>query len=123
MDSDDETDALEERIAELTDALERCRKLSLAGKIAAGAGAAYLAAALLGLAPALPSTMIAAMAAILGGIVLLGSNASTWAQTEAALAAAQAAWQTVRAEDLDAAFEPIAGSTLRLVGDERPTLH
>jgi hypothetical protein len=122
MDNDD-PDALEDRITALNDALERCRKIALAAKILAGAGAAFLAAMLVGLTPSMPSTTIAAMAAVLGGIVLLGSNSSTWEQTQAALAAAHAAWQRARAEDPDAGFEPIAGPTLRLVGDERPTLH
>ena len=59
-----------------------------------------------------PETMIGALAAVIGGVVLLGSNASTWAQTEGALQAAEAA-----RSDL------IARMPLRLVGEERPTLH
>jgi uncharacterized membrane protein len=82
---------LDERIAELGDAVERCRKISLAAKLVAGAGAVCLMAALLGLFAAEPPVAIAAGAAVLGGLVLLGSNASTWEQTEAALAAAFAA--------------------------------
>jgi hypothetical protein len=123
MTIDDHPDALEDRIAALTDALERCRKISVAAKILASAGATFLAAMLLGLAPSMPSTTIAAMAAVLGGIVLLGSNASTWEQTEGALAAAHAVWQTSEADDLKDDLEPGARPTLRLVGGERPTLH
>jgi hypothetical protein len=49
---------------------------------------------------------------VLGGIVLLGSNATTWAQTDAALHEAEA----MRA-DL------IGRMDMRVVGDERPLLH
>ena len=45
---------------------------------------------LLGVIAFSPGTIIAAMAAVLGGIVLLGSNATTWSQTDAALHEAEA---------------------------------
>jgi hypothetical protein len=51
-------------------------------------------------------------AAVIGGIVLLGSNAATWTQTDAALRAAEA----MRA-DL------IGRMDLRMVGEEKSTLH
>jgi hypothetical protein len=132
MDIADETDAeeralderIEDRIAALGDAIERCRKISLAARLLAGAGGVYLAAALFGLVVTDPPLTIAALAAVLGGVVLLGSNASTWKQTEAALAAAYAARDGARmlapAADTDA---PRGRPTLRIVGDERPTLH
>jgi len=59
-----------------------------------------------------PTAFVAALSAVLGGVVLLGSNATTWAQTEQALHAAGA----MRA-DL------IGGIALRVVGEERPTVH
>jgi hypothetical protein len=120
QDRDDDLESLDERIAALSDAIERCRKISLAAKIMAGGGAAFLAAMLVGLAPSLPSTTIAAMAAVLGGIVLLGSNASTWAQAETALAATRSAREAARAAIAEAMFDR---PYLRIVGDERPTLH
>jgi len=58
-----------------------------------------------------PETTIAALAAMIIGVVLLGSNATTWTQTETALRASEA----MRA-DLIGQLE------LRVV-DERPTLH
>ena len=67
---------------------------------------------LLGVIAFSPDTVIAAMAAVIGGIVLLGSNATTWTQTDAALHEAEA----MRA-DL------IGRMDMRVVGEERPTLH
>ena len=83
---DDETHddiaLLEARIAELGEAIERCRKLALAAKIAIGAGGAWIVLTLLGLLPFYPSLMLAALAGVIGGIVLAGSNSTTWTQTE-----------------------------------------
>jgi hypothetical protein len=115
---------LDERIAELGDAVERCRKISLAAKLVAGAGAVCLMAVLLGLFAAEPPVTIAAGAAVLGGLVLLGSNASTWEQTEAALASAFAARdgaKTLAPEDELPA--PGARPNLRIINGGRPTLH
>jgi hypothetical protein len=81
---------IETRIEELREALDRCVKLSLAAKIAIGAGLAWLVLALIGLAPSIFSIAVAAMAAAIGGVVLLGSNATTWAQTEERLRASEA---------------------------------
>ena len=102
---------IEERIADLHEQIARCAKLSLAAKIAVAAGAAWLTLTLLGLVPFVPFMLISAMAAVIGGIVLLGSNATTWNQTEAALRASEA----MRAEW-------IGRLELRVV-EERPTLH
>ena len=55
---------------------------------------------------------VAALSAVLGGLVLLGSNATTWEQTAAALHAAEAARAQL-----------IGSIDLRLVGEERPTMH
>ena len=67
---------------------------------------------LLGVIAFSPDTIIAALAAVIGGIVLLGSNSTTWTQTDAALHEAEA----MRA-DL------IGRMDMRVVGEERPTLH
>jgi type III secretory pathway component EscV len=87
----DAIERLEEEIERLTLKRERCRKLSLAAKRAIAAGALWLVLTLLGLAPFLPSLFFAALAALIGGIVLLGSNATTWDQTDAAIEKADAA--------------------------------
>jgi hypothetical protein len=103
---------LEERIETLTASIERCRKISYAAKIAIAGGAAWFVLFLLWIVPFGPTAFVAAVSAMLGGFVLLGSNATTWEQTETDRAAAEA----LRA-DLIGSIE------LRLVGDAPPTLH
>lgn len=79
--SRDDIARIEARVEELAAAIENCRKISLAAKIAVTAGAAWLALTVLGLVDFVPSLAVAALAAIIGGVVLLGSNATTWTQT------------------------------------------
>jgi hypothetical protein len=93
MDGDVSSDnivRIEERIEELREGIARCRKLSVAAKLAIGAGAIWIVLTLLSLVPYVPFMAIGAMAAVIGGIVLLGSNSTTWTQTETALAASEA---------------------------------
>jgi membrane glycosyltransferase len=85
----DEIARLEERIETLRESIARCRKISLGSKIAIAAGFAWLALTLLLLAPFVPSLFFGAIAAVIGGVVLLGSNATTWNETEAALRQAE----------------------------------
>jgi hypothetical protein len=87
----DEIGRLEERIEALAVSIERCRKVSLAAKIAIIAGAAWLALTLLGLVTFTPALFFGSIAATIGGVVLLGSNATTWNETAAALRQAEAA--------------------------------
>ncbi len=68
---------LEVQIEELAGALERCRKTALASKAAMAFGAILLAATILGVITFDPMAMVAGMAALLGGIVMFGSNSST----------------------------------------------
>lgn len=82
---------LEERIEALRLSLMRCRKVSLAAKTAIAAGLAWLALTLILIVPLIPSLFFGAMAAAIGGVVLLGSNATTWNETEARLRQAEAA--------------------------------
>ena len=115
MDDDDfrdEITQLEARSEALTESIERCRKISLAAKLTIAAGAIWIVLVLLGVIAFSPGTIITAMAAVLGGIVLLGSNATTWTQTDAALHEAEA----MRA-DLIGRME------LPVVGEERPMLN
>jgi hypothetical protein len=102
---------IDDRIEALRDRAAHCAKLSLAAKVAIGAGLAWLVLTVLGLAPFLPFLWVAALAAAIGGVVLLGSNATTWRETEASLRASEA----MRAEW-------IGRLELRVV-EERPTLH
>jgi hypothetical protein len=76
---------LEEHIEALRESLVRCRKIALAAKLTIAAGAGVLAVTLLGLVPFITAPVLAAMAAVIGGIVLAGSNSTTWKQTEARL--------------------------------------
>ena len=81
---------VEARIEELAEAIERCRKISLAAKIAAAAGTLWIALTLLGIVEFAPALAVAALAAMIGGVVLLGSNATTWTQTQSAMRASEA---------------------------------
>jgi hypothetical protein len=108
----DEIARLEARIEQLDDSIERCRKLSLAAKLAIGSGAAWIALTLMLIVNYVPALTFAALAAVIGGVVLLGSNSTTWTQ----MAAARAAAETQRA-DL------IGGLELRAVDSGVRRLH
>ena len=80
---------LEARIEELSDQIESCRKFILASRLAIVLGGALLLAGLFGAIRFDVLNLSAAFAAVLGGIVLLGSNSSTAKQAAALLAAAE----------------------------------
>jgi hypothetical protein len=94
MDEDDPSDEIsriEARLEELAVVAERCRKIILVSKAAIAAGVALLLVLMLGLFGS--SNRVAAIgsiAAVLGGIVSLGSNVGTLRQTMAAISAAEA---------------------------------
>jgi hypothetical protein len=93
MDQDDpreEISRLEARIEELAATIENCRKIIAAAKASIVLGAALLIALIVGIIGFDPMLFMAAVAALLGGIVLLGSNNSTAAQKTAELNAAEA---------------------------------
>ena len=109
MDQDDPTDEIsqiEVQLEELAELSERCRKMILASKAAIAGGAALLLIVMLGLVGSSEVAAIGSIAAVLGGIVSLGSNSSTLQQTTAAMHAAEA-----RRSNL------IGGIDLRVVGD------
>jgi hypothetical protein len=115
MDGDDFRDQiaqLEARSEALAEAIDRCRKISLAAKLAIAGGAACIGLVLLLVFPFIPGTVIAAMAAVIGGTVLLGSNATTWKQAEADLRQTE----VMRAN-------LIGRMDLRVIGEQRRTLH
>jgi len=109
MDEDNPTDEIsriEARLEELAEVAERCRKIMLASKAAIAGGVALLLVMMLGLFGSSEVAALGSMAAVLGGIVSLGSNVSTLRQTEDAISAAE----TLRS-DL------IGRIDLRVVGD------
>ncbi len=108
----DDIDQLEARIEALTASLEHCRKISMAAKFAVVAGAAWFALVLLWIVSFSAAAFVAALSAVLGGLVLLGSNATTWQQTAAALHTAEAERAQL-----------IGSIDLRVVGEENRTVH
>jgi hypothetical protein len=103
---------LEAQLETLAQSIERCRKISLAAKVSIAAGLAWFVLALLSILPFEATPLLAALAAVLGGVVLLGSNATTWEETEAALRQAEAARATL-----------IGKIELRVVSNVPRTLH
>jgi hypothetical protein len=81
---------LEVQIEELAGALERCRKTALASKVAMGLGGTLMAATTLGVITFDPMVMIAGLAALLGGVVIFGSNTSTANQLSESMRSAEA---------------------------------
>jgi hypothetical protein len=85
----DQIARLEVDIEQLAETLERCRKAMLVAKVAIGAGAIWILAYAIGVVMFGPATMIGAIAAVIGGVVLYGSNASTSKEAAAAMKDAQ----------------------------------
>ena len=86
----DEIVRLEAQIDELTARIESCRKFILAGRIAVVGGGVVLIATVVGVIQFDPSIMAVAVAAVLGGIVVAGSNRSTAIEATHELTAAEA---------------------------------
>ena len=86
----DEIVRLEEQIDEFAVKIESSRKFILVGKIVVAGGGVVLIAVLLGGIQFDLSVMVAAMAAVLGGIVAAGSNYSTAKEATREMAAAEA---------------------------------
>ena len=89
-DPTDEISLIEERLEELAEVSERCRKIILFSKAAIAGGAALLLVMILGLFGSSQVAALGSIAAVLGGIVSLGSNVSTLRQTTDAIGAAEA---------------------------------
>ena len=99
---------IEAYIEELTAFMQSCRKIILISKAAIAAGGTLILAIIMGAVGFDPTVMIGAIAAIIGGTVVFGSNTSTLKQTTTAMKAAEAH----RAE-------LISKMDLRVVGDEK----
>jgi hypothetical protein len=81
---------IEAHIEELADAIERCRKIILISKTAIAAGGTLILAITLGAVRFDHTLMIGAIAAVIGGTVVFGSNTSTLKQITAEIKAAEA---------------------------------
>ena len=99
---------IEAHIEELTDIVERCRKIILISKVAIAAGGILILAIVVGALGFDPTILIGAIAAVIGGTVVFGSNTSTLKQTSADMKAAEA-----RRTEL------ISRMDLRVVGDRK----
>jgi hypothetical protein len=84
-----EISLIEARLEELAEVAERCRKIILVSKAAIAIGFALLLVMMLGLFPSNQAAAIGSIAAVLGGIVSLGSNVGTLRETIAAISAAE----------------------------------
>jgi uncharacterized membrane protein len=76
---------LEHEIERLSLSAERCRKIMLASKVAAAAGALILLCLVLGVLRFQPAVFLAALTAVLAGLALLGTHASTLDEVVATL--------------------------------------
>ncbi|MGB8639910.1 MAG: hypothetical protein WCD30_17510 [Pseudolabrys sp.] len=89
--------SLEADIEHLAQGLDRCRKAMLLSKVAISGGGICILAYFLGVISFDPTIMIGALAAIIGGVVVFGSNSTTSKQITAAMKAAE----TQRAKLID----------------------
>jgi hypothetical protein len=81
---------IEAHIEELADVIEGCRKIIVISKVAIAVGGTLILAITLGAVRFDPTVMIGALAAVIGGTVVFGSNTSTLKQTATAMKAAEA---------------------------------
>lgn len=102
----DQIARLETQIEELAEAMARCRKFELMAQIAMAGGGLWMLAVLIGVLGFDPVAMMAAIAGVIGGAVLYGSNATTSQEVEAEMKEAEALRE-----------ELIGGLELRLVGE------
>ncbi|MGA7389834.1 MAG: hypothetical protein WA322_25330 [Pseudolabrys sp.] len=85
----DQISRIESDIEQLAKTLDGCRKAMLLSKVAVAAGGIWILAYLLGAIRFEPTTMVGAIAAIIGGVVVFGSNLTTSKQTTATMKAAE----------------------------------
>lgn len=81
-----EVERLDAEIEEIGTAMERCRKIDLAARVLGFAGFAWLVTLLAGLIRGDILALLLALSATLVGLVLYGSNRSTFQEKAAALA-------------------------------------
>lgn len=85
----DEIARLEVRIEELAAKIENCRKFILASRASIVLGGLLLLAGMAGAIKLDPMALTAAVVAVLGGVVVIGSNRSTAKEAAAQLDAAE----------------------------------
>ena len=90
IDPHEEIVHLEEHIEELAAKIESCRKFILASHIAAAGGGLVLTVMLLGAIRFDPAVMAAAVAVLLAGLVVWGSNVGTAKEAAKEMAASEA---------------------------------
>ncbi|MFO1109054.1 MAG: hypothetical protein U1E61_07735 [Bradyrhizobium sp.] len=88
-DPGDDISTIEARLEHLAGVSERCRKIILFSKLAIAGGFTVLIGLMLGFFGSSQIAAIGSIAAMLGGIVSLGSNVSTLQQTSAAISDAE----------------------------------
>ena len=86
----DEITRLESRLDELADLLARCWKFKLISQIAIAGGGVWLLAAIFGIVGFDPVALLTAIAGVIGGTVLYGSNTATVKELEAEINEAEA---------------------------------
>jgi hypothetical protein len=113
----DQISRIEADIDQLAKTLDGCRKAMLLSKVAIAAGGIWLLGYFLGAFRFDPMLMVGAIAACIGGTVILGSNSSTSQQTIAAMKAAE----TERDELIDRINPRAVG--MGAWEPSRPTIH
>ena len=113
----DQISRIEADIDQLAKTLDGCRKAMLLSKVTIAAGGIWLLGYFLGAIRFDPMLMVGAIAATIGGVVILGSNSTTSQQTITAMKAAE----TERDEMIDMINPRAVG----MGGWEpsRPTIH
>jgi len=81
---------LEIRIEALAKVVESCRKIMLVARLAIAAGTLWIGVTFFDLVAFRPFGLVAAICAIIGGIVAYGSNVSTARQSQAEMRAVEA---------------------------------
>jgi len=74
---------LEQRLEELAEDIERCRKLSILAKVMVAGGVAWLIAGIAGLVGSGAIALMVSIASTLSGLILGGSNRSTMEHLQA----------------------------------------
>jgi hypothetical protein len=111
----DEISRIELQLEGLVEVSERCRKIALVSKAATAGGITLPLFMMLGLFGSNQVAAIGSIAVVLGGIVSLGSNASTLRQNTAAINAAEAL-RSILISKIDLRVVGAKGAKARLIG-------